>query len=142
MSRTRRIATAAGVGAFVISALVGSAEAVLRLSGNGVVVGGLKPCYGLPVSNGPRYAAGTVTVLQGHVAWGVSGTTQQVATLPHTAVARDELGPNGIYLFLLSAGDYVLAGQYRGDSTSATPWVETSVSPGSIDHVDVPNMCI
>lgn len=143
MWRTRRIATAAAVAALLIVALVGSGEAVLRLSGNGVVVGGLEPCSGLPMSNGPlRYAAGTVTVLQGHVTWGATGTTQEVATFPRTAVAREEVGPNGIYLFLLGAGDYVLEGQYKGASASVTPWVEASVSPGSIAHVDVPNMCI
>lgn len=142
MKWTHRIAIVVGMAAVLFLALTASASAFLRLSGSGVVVGGLEPCSVLRVSNSPRYAAGTVTVLRGHVAWRNTGADPILAVFPTAVAGHQEVGTNGVYWFVLGPGDYVLEGQYAAGGGSARPWVETTISPGSIEHVDVPNMCI
>jgi hypothetical protein len=122
--------------------LAASASALLGLSGRGVVLGGLEPCSGIVVPNSPHYAAGTITVLRGYVAWKDSGADSKVAIFPTAVAGQQVVGTNGVYWFLLGSGDYVLEGQYTAGGGSARPWVVTTVTSGSIAHVDIPNMCI
>jgi hypothetical protein len=116
------------------------AYGALAVSGKGIVVGGLESCAAIPVPNQARYAAGTVTVRRGHVAWRAAGSDHSVAVIPTVVVDQREVGVNRLYLFVLDKGAYVLQGNYR--SATAAPWIELTVTPGTVTHVDVPNMCI
>jgi hypothetical protein len=142
LKRARRISIVLAIAGLVLVALAGSASASLHLSGTGVVVGGLEPCSALGVSNGPRYAAGKVTVFRGEITWTNAGTGTTLAVFPTTVVTHQDVGANRIYWFLLGRGDYVLLGQYATGGATIRPWVETRVNAGTIAHVDVPNMCI
>ena len=123
-----------------IFAVLGIAYGGLALSGKGIVVGGLDSCAAIPDPNQPRYAAGTVTVLKGDVAWRAEGSDHSVAVFPTVVVDKREVGVSGLYLFVLDKGAYVLQGKYR--TATAVPWIELTVTPGTVAHVDVPNMCI
>ncbi|HET9782060.1 MAG TPA: hypothetical protein VFR33_09790 [Candidatus Dormibacteraeota bacterium] len=135
--RAVRLALATIIAVF---AVLGIAYAGLAVSGKGIVIGGLDSCAAIPDPNQPRYAAGTVTVLKGDVAWRAEGSDHSVAVFPTVVVDKREVGANGLYLFVLDQGAYVLQGNYR--TATAVPWIELAVTPGTVAHVDVPNMCI
>ena len=138
----RRTAIVVAAVALMFLGLVGSTSSVLHFSGRGIVVGGLAPCDALGASNGPRYAAGTVTVLRGQVSWRNAGAGNIEAIFPTTVASHQEVGANGLYWFVLGPGDYVLVGRYSSSGASVSPWAEVSVRPGLLAHVDVPDMCI
>jgi hypothetical protein len=121
-------------------AVLGIGYGALAVSSRGIVVGGLDSCSAIPAPDQPRYAAGTVAVLKGHIAWRAAGSDHAVAVFPTVVVDQRDVGVNGMYLFVLDKGDYVLRGNYR--SATATPWIELTVTPGTVAYVDVPNMCI
>ncbi len=123
-----------------VLAVLGVVSGGLALSGKVIVVGGLDSCAAIPDPNQPRYAAGTVTVLKGDVAWRAEGSDHSVAVFPTVVVDKRDVGVNGLYLFVLDKGAYVLQGNYR--TATAVPWIELTITPGTVDHVDVPNMCI
>ena len=135
--RSVRLALATVLAVF---AILGIAYGGLAASGKGIVVGGLDSCAAIPDPNQPRYAAGTVTVLKGDVVWRAEGSDHSVAVFPAVVVDKREVGVNGLYLFVLDRGTYVLRGNYR--TATAVPWIELTVTPGTVAHVDVPNMCI
>ena len=123
-----------------VLAVLGIAFGGLALSGKGIVVGGLDSCAAIPDPNQPHHAAGTVTVLKGNVAWRAEGSDHSVAVFPTAVVERREVGANGLYLFVLDKGSSVLQGNYR--TATAVPWIELTITPGTVAQVDVPNMCI
>lgn len=137
-----RLGRAAIVAALVLLATFGAALGGLHLVGKGVVVGGLEPCDALGVSS-VRYASGTVTVLQGHVAWRHDTPGVTTAVFPTKVAGEQDVGVNGVYLFLLDRGQYVMQGEYAGvGASTARPWVGIAVDSGSVAHADVPDMCI
>src|SRR5438132_2351119 len=73
-------------------------------SAKGVVTGRIAPCMGLPIPDGPRYAAGTVFVLQGQVRWKSEGHGNYVDMLPSDVVARQDVATNQAYWFALEPG--------------------------------------
>ena len=130
------------VAAFALLATLGTGLGGLHLAGKGVVVGGLEPCNALGVSS-VRYASGTVTVLQGRVTWRNDASGVTTAVFPTKVAGRQEVGVNGVYVFLLDSGQYVVQGEYAGvGASTARPWVGITVNSGSVAHADVPGMCI
>jgi hypothetical protein len=136
----RRLGRAAIVAAIVLLATLGAGLGGLNLAGKGVVVGGLEPCSALSVSS-LRYASGTVTVFQGQVTWRYDTPGVTAAVFPTKIADQRDVGVNGVYVFLLDRGQYVMEGKYAGTS-NAMPWVNITVNAGSIAHTDVPDMCI
>jgi hypothetical protein len=106
-------------------------------SNTGTVTGGIEPCSGL--GGGPRYAAGTVTVLQGTVGWRtVDGSTVDV--FPTTDVTQQTVGTNSTYSFSLQPGQYVLQARFSTPS-DIVPWVQVTVRSGETVHADIVNSC-
>lgn len=119
MRRSRPFSVAA-VAAVVVAALMGT---VAYAPSRGVVTGGFQQCTALPVPGLPTYAAGSVTVLQGG-----------------TIVARQSVGSNEHYTFVLPPGDYVLDGRWA--SSNASVQVPVRLGAGDDLEVDIPNVCI
>lgn len=101
------------------------------LDRQGVVTGGIIPCSGLSISS-PHYAAGTVTVLRGHIIW--TGNDQTTSQFPSTVVAKETVDVDSTYRFVLDPGDYVLQ--------AGISWASIDVQPGEQLYVDIPNRCI
>jgi hypothetical protein len=101
--------------------------------GKAVVTGGIIPCSGLPDPNGPRYSAGTVSVLKGQVGWNSTGQGNLREVLPTEVVARQRVGPNETYRFVLEPGRYVI---------QSGVYASVTLQPGDDVYVDVPNLCI
>jgi len=137
-----RLAIAVVAAAVLLAATTATASGLMRLAGKGVVVGGLQPCAGIVTSNSPRYAAGTVTVLRGDMAWRDAGNGVTAAVFPAVMAGRQVVGTNGIYVFVLDPGEYVLEGEYTAGGGEPEPWVEVTITSGSVAHVDIPNMCL
>ena len=74
----------------------------------GVVTGGIDPCAAIPYASLPHYAAGTVTVLTGPVEQRSTGPGSWVEVLPTTVVAREQVGVNATFSFVLKPGEYVM----------------------------------
>ena len=110
-------------------------------SGNtAIVVGGIIPCSGLPMFHGPRYAAGTVTVLRG---WPTErsigyGTFEMVWPKPEVATAS--VRTNATYRFVLAPGRYTLKGRFPHGNVR--PFARLTAKSHKISHVNIPNMCI
>jgi hypothetical protein len=97
-----------------------------------VVSGGIIRCTALG-EDGPRYAAGIVTVLKGRVTWRKSaGPAEYDMVLPTTVVEREAV--RGTYRFDLAPGQYVLE--------SGVSYASVTLDPGDDLHVDIQNMCI
>lgn len=111
-------------------------------SGMGVVVGGIDPCEGIYIPSGPRYAAGTVTVLRGVVTWQNVGPGVTKAVLPATVVAKQAVKENSSYRFTLGPGSYVLLGRYAAEGSNAGPFVQIQIRAGAYDLVDIPDLCM
>lgn len=137
-----RLGRSAIVAAFVLLATLGAGLGGLHLVGKGVVVGGLEPCSALGVSS-VRYSSGRVTVLQGRVTWRNEAPGVTAAVFPTKVAGQQDVGVNGVYVFVLDRGQYVMQGEYAGvGASTARPWVGMTVNSGSFAQVDVPDMCI
>ena len=110
-------------------------------NGKGVVTGGIMPCEGIVIPNGPHYAAGAVTVLKGQVTWKSTGQGTSVAVFPTTVVAQESVAMNATYRFALEPGQYVLEAQFPPPS-NALPFTGVTLRAGDNLSVDIPNMCI
>ena len=110
-------------------------------TGDGTVTGGIVPCSGLPITGGPRYSAGTVTVLKGEIVWPHTGVDPLVPVFPTTVVARATVTTDAIYWFALEPGHYILEARYAAPS-NVIPWTEFTVHAGDELSVDIPNMCM
>lgn len=111
--------------------------------GRVVVTGGIRPCSGLPPRMGrglPRYAAGTVLVLRGRLAWRKDRRGIRTLILPHHVVARETVKVNHLYRFALPPGSYVLTA--RLPHADERPFVQIRVKEGVDIHADIPNMCM
>lgn len=124
------------------SAAAGPAGLMLTAAGTptGTVTGGIDPCEGIPVPGGPRYAAGTVVVLQGSIRWRATGPGTSALVLPTEVVARQAVRADRTYSFRLPAGKYVLVA-HLPPPANVTPFVSVTVTPGTIQSANVPNMC-
>lgn len=118
-----------------------SGEAFGTLAGNGVVTGGIIPCEGIVIPNGPHYAAGTVTVLKGRVTWKTTAEGNYIGVFPTSVVDQESVATNATYRFALEPGQYVLEAQFRSPSNAA-PYIDITVQPGDDVWVDIPNQCI
>lgn len=103
------------------------------------ITGGVLPCYGVPIANGPRYVAATITVFQGRVSWQDAGPSTRRDVLPTTVVAQQVVAENATYRFTLPPGDYVLQGRFL--SLDLAPSIGTTGQAGQVLHVDIPNSC-
>jgi hypothetical protein len=123
------------IGGVVAAALVVlSTVALVVPDGKAVVTGGVIPCSGLPISNGPHYAAGTVTVLKGQVRWKSAGQGNLQDVLPTDVVAQQSVGTNGTYRFVLEPGRYVIQSGYA--------YTSVTLQPSADLYVDIPDVCI
>jgi hypothetical protein len=118
-----------------------SGEAFGVLARDGVVSGGIIPCQGIVISNGPQYAAGTVTVLKGQVTWKSTVEGNYVGVFPTGVVDQLSVAPNATYRFALEPGRYVLEARFPSPSNAA-PYIDITVQPGDDVWVDIPNECI
>ena len=128
-------------------------------TGVAVVTGGISPCRAIPFPNGPRYAAGTVTVLRGQITWTSIGGGDSQPILPTDVADRAEVGVNGTYRFVLAPGHYVLVATFAPPSngppvsrvlvngvaqpaSTPEPFVEVTARAGSTVEAGIPNVCI
>ncbi|HZT95396.1 MAG TPA: hypothetical protein VFB34_01035 [Chloroflexota bacterium] len=111
------------------------------MNGKGAVVGGIYPCVGLQAqqSGVPKYAAGTVTVLRGHVHFRHRGG-QSNPVFPRRLSARVTLRRDESYHFLLPPGHYVL--KETSLHSDVEPWTSVVVVQGATKHVNIPNICM
>lgn len=110
-------------------------------SNTGAVAGGIEPCEGIAIPGGPRFAAGTVTVLAGNTKLKrLRGGVYHVV-LPKRVVARQTVSRNHTYHFRLAPGRYVLRARYAG-SSNVHPFVKVKVTAGAFVQANVPNMCM
>lgn len=109
--------------------------------GEGLVVGGIDACFGVPPKRNPGFVAGTVTVLRGKVKTVPvsSGITKVV--LPTDRVASTSVSTHHRYRFDLPPGDYVLRAKYSGITSNIEPWVRVNVAAGRVTRRDIPNEC-
>ncbi len=110
--------------------------------GKVIVTGGIVPCSGLPpsmVHGLPRYAAGTVAVLQGKLRWEKWSNGVRHLIFPRHVVAKATVKVNQKYRFLLGPGPYVLTA--RLPRSNVRPFVQIDVPEGKDMHVNIPNMC-
>ena len=98
------------------------------------------PCEGIPIENRPRYAAGTVDVLQGNVSWKDVGHGDKLLIFPPTLVAQETVAANGTYRFELPAGSYVLRAGFPPPA-NVQPWASVEVKSRASVRRDIPNMC-
>jgi uncharacterized membrane protein len=111
-----------------------SSVAFVVPDGKAVVTGGVVPCSGLDLPNGPHYAAGLVTVLRGKVTW-ISTDQGNIANVfPSGVVAQQSVGTNAMYRFVLEPGQYVLQAGYG--------YASVTLQPGDDLRIDIPDMCI
>lgn len=109
--------------------------------GMGLVIGGIQPCRGIATPQDPRYAAGTVRVLKGEVAWRRIDAASQQAVFPEAVAAQQSVSENGTYSFALKPGHYVLRASFRAPA-AVQPWIPVEVEAGQVVSADVPNMCM
>jgi hypothetical protein len=116
------------------------------VAGEGTVVGGIAPCFGIPPSpGGPTYVAGTVTVFRGQVRWKPDGPGSFLAVLPTARVAEQSVATNATYRFVLDAGSYVLQAHFAGarfaSPNAVVPFIGVTVSAGRVTAQSIPNEC-
>jgi hypothetical protein len=124
------------------SAFAGRESAVSPKIGRSLVVGGIEPCSGLPprmVHGLPRFAAGTVVVLQGRERWGHLPHGPRRLILPKHVVAEQTVKVNRTYRFALFPGYYVLTA--RLPHSTERPFTQIVVKEGVTTHANIPNMC-
>jgi uncharacterized membrane protein len=121
-------------GLLAVALMLLSSAAFVVPDTKGVISGGIIPCSGLDLPNGPHYSAGAVTVLKGRVTWRTTpqGNVQDV--LPTGVVAQQSVATNENYRFVLNPGSYVLQ--------AGISYTSVTLQPGVDVNLDVPNMCI
>ncbi|HZU13931.1 MAG TPA: hypothetical protein VFB58_13905 [Chloroflexota bacterium] len=112
----------------------------LAMAPKGTVVGGIEPCEGPPIRHGPRYAAGTVTVLAGRASWIHRRHQGRRWTFPHRVVATTRVRRNQTYRFILPPGHYVLQGRYSPPG-NIEPFTQVTVKAGHTVHANIPDIC-
>ena len=112
---------------------------VQRQGGKAVVVGGIYPCEGIPIKGGPRYAAGTVTVLRGWLTRKSLGRGNYDDVFPAQLAGQETVRTNATYRFVLAPGHYILRARIRGN---AYPFAQVTVRARTVSHLDIPNMCM
>jgi len=105
-----------------------------------VITGGVIPCAGMPVPNGPHYAAGTVTVLRGQLSRQRTGYGVSATVFPKTVVAQQTIATDATYRFAVQPGHYVLDAHFAPPA-NVVPFVSTTVYAGEVVRLDIPNMC-
>jgi hypothetical protein len=135
------------IGLFVLAAHT-QADTLSRIStsahvpsGKAIVTGGIDPCEGILIPGGPRYAAGSVTVLRGRVTWKRIDRNSFATAFPTHVVAKVSVARNATYRFVLAPGHYVLRARFPPPS-NVYPFVQVALKSGEAVHIDIPNMCM
>jgi len=105
---------------------------------DGVVVGGIIPCSGLPLRGGPLFEAGTVSALKGRIRR-LTIPNGATASFPNRVAGQEMVATNERYRFVLAPGSYVLRATFPGGNVH--PFVTVTVRAGTVGHANVPNMC-
>ncbi len=71
------------------------------LGGEGVVIGHIDRCSGLPLPGGPEYSAGIVTVLRGQITWISQGHGNRKPVFPRRVAGKARVTTYGSYRFVL-----------------------------------------
>lgn len=124
-------------------AMAATANRIHANRGRTVVTGGIRPCIGRSVRTvpgPPRYVAGTVLVLEGHITRKNLGHGYRTMIFPRSVVARETVKGNTMYRFTLAPGRYVLTARLA--RSNARPFVQIIVKQQAAIRVDIPNMCI
>jgi uncharacterized membrane protein len=100
----------------------------------GIVTGGIIPCSALYVPSNPHYAAGTVTVLKGHVSLKSTEQGNSTIVFPSDLAAQQRVETNTTYRFVLEPGQYVLQ--------AGNAFTTVTLQPSDDLFVDIPNVCI
>jgi len=114
-----------------------SGGATVLPNGKGLVTGGVVTCAGITGPDEARFAAATVTVLEGHVDWAKPGQP----VLPKGVVARERVPTNGTFQFVLDPGQYVLTAEFPPPA-NIVPFSPVTLQPGEDLRVDISNQCI
>lgn len=130
----RATALVAALGLALSSVATWSASVPEPPSVRASITGGIVPCSVLSSWDG-RYAAGTVTVLNGQVKWASTKSGNTAELLPTTVVAREHMVTNATYWFELEPGTYVL-------KASDAQYTTITLRAGDNVRVDIPNPCI
>lgn len=110
-------------------------------AGDGVVVGGIKPCYGIYDAAADRgFWAGEALVYRGTVSTVPDGSGITRNILPTDLVTKQKVSRDQRYRFVLRPGRYVLVGHYARPS-DVFPWVEVEVTAGTVTGQNIPNEC-
>jgi hypothetical protein len=109
-------------------------------TGNGVVVGGIDACSGLPLLTNPGFVAGTVTVLRGTVSYVPEADGASTDVLPKETVAFQSVAKHQRYRFTLAPGNYVLTARYASGG-NVEPWAPIIIRADKVTKMSIPNMC-
>jgi hypothetical protein len=101
-----------------------------------IVIGGIVPCEGRVIQGGPRYAAGTVTVLAGQVERHGSHWI-----LPKRVEAKARVATNARYRFVLPPGAYMLRARFPPPA-NVHPFMQVTLKAGTVVYSNIPNMCL
>ena len=111
-------------------------------AGEGLVVGGIDACFGVPPRRNPGFVAGTVTVLRGTVTTVPESGGITKLVLPTEQVASSPVAAHHRYRFVLTPGAYVLRAKYSGITSNMEPWVSVTAVAGRLTRQDIPNECL
>jgi len=125
----------------LVALLLLAAPAGCSAQSIGTVTGGIIPCNALGISGEPRYAPGSVTVLEGQIHWRGTGPGTSVIVFPATVVVTEWVAVDASYDFVLPPGHYVLRASFPPPAT-IEPWVAVTLQAGKTEHADIPNMCM
>lgn len=111
---------------------------------NGVVVGHLDACAGLP--SGRPVTPGMVTVYLGKETWKRTGRGVYHLVLPKTAVAHQYISNNysQTFSFTLPPGRYVIVGRYKAEAPAkvgALTFSQVTIGAGQLIHANLPDLC-
>lgn len=109
-------------------------------TGEGVVVGGIDACSGLPVAKSQGFVAGTVTVLRGTVKPIPNPGVGVSFRFPTERVASEFVARHQSYRFDLKPGRYVLRGRYAAGG-NVEPWTYAVIRAGQVTRQNIPNVC-
>lgn len=111
-------------------------------TGDGVVVGGIDYCSGLPttVARNPGFVAGAVAALSGTMSYRPESGRVTDDVLPTHKVDSQTVAVRQECRLVLTPGPHVLVGHYANGG-SVEPWVAVLVRLGKQTRQNIPNEC-
>ena len=110
-------------------------------TGFGNVTGYLDTCAGMVFPNTPPYSAGAVSAYPGSSQSGTAMHGSGSMIPSGMAVAKASVSPSHPFRFTLRKGTYVLVGAYAFPGSNARPLTTVHVTPGTVQHINIPDEC-